>query len=225
MTIIGHRGAAGLAPENTLASIKKAVEHKVDWVEFDLRVTHDGQPVLHHGPYLKDSDGRKLKIADHTYAELREHKSDLITFSDMLAEVGRGTPFYVEVKIGEPLDPIVAVLRQFLKQGWQATDFILASKGHRTLEDLHLALPDTPCLVIEPWSSFSARSRADEVHTKRIAMNQRWLWPGFIRAMSRGGWELYAYTLNNPRKARRWAKAGLAGVITDYPDMFDKHRD
>jgi len=38
--------------------------------------------------------------------------------------------------------------------------------------------------------------------------------------MKHAGYELYAYTINNPAKARRWAKHGLAGVVTDYPDRF-----
>ena len=53
-------------------------------------------------------------------------------------------------------------------------------------------------------------------------MNQLWLWWGFIRAMRRGGWELYAYTVNDPAKAKRWVRWGLAGVITDCPDLFTK---
>jgi glycerophosphoryl diester phosphodiesterase len=53
-------------------------------------------------------------------------------------------------------------------------------------------------------------------------MNQRWLWWGFIRGFKHSDKQLYAYTLNDPKKAKRWAKWGLAGVITDYPDRFEK---
>jgi len=50
-------------------------------------------------------------------------------------------------------------------------------------------------------------------------MNQRWLWSGFISMVAKRN-ELYAYPLNDPVKAARWAQHGLAGVITDYPDRF-----
>jgi glycerophosphoryl diester phosphodiesterase len=53
-------------------------------------------------------------------------------------------------------------------------------------------------------------------------MQQLWLWWGFIWMISRSGWQLYGYAINDPAKARRWARWGLAGVITDYPDKFEK---
>ncbi len=47
-TVIGHRGAAGHAPENTLASLEKAGELGVRWVEFDTKLTADGHVILLH---------------------------------------------------------------------------------------------------------------------------------------------------------------------------------
>ena len=51
--IIGHRGAAALAPENTLAGIRKAKEHGLNWVEFDVTLLGDGTPVLSHDNHLE----------------------------------------------------------------------------------------------------------------------------------------------------------------------------
>ena len=47
-TVIGHRGAAGHAPENTLASLEAASGLGVRWVEFDTKLTADGQVVVFH---------------------------------------------------------------------------------------------------------------------------------------------------------------------------------
>jgi glycerophosphoryl diester phosphodiesterase len=52
-------------------------------------------------------------------------------------------------------------------------------------------------------------------------MNQRWLWWGFIRQMTRHGYLLGAYTINNPRQAKRWQRHGLYAIVTDYPDQFE----
>jgi glycerophosphoryl diester phosphodiesterase len=51
-------------------------------------------------------------------------------------------------------------------------------------------------------------------------MNQKWLWVGFIKSVARSGYKLSAYTLDDPAKAKRWAKAGLHAAITDFPDRF-----
>ncbi|MBI2009155.1 glycerophosphodiester phosphodiesterase [Candidatus Saccharibacteria bacterium] len=193
MIIIGHRGARGLAPENTLASINKALEFKVDWVEFDVRVNNKGIPVLCHPKRIKNG---------------------LTTLEQALAAVNGRVPIYIEVKRKVNLNPIIKLLKNY------RYDYLLASKSQKTLLQLHKNLPAVPKIVIEPWSGIRATARAKQLNTEFIAMNQSFLWSGFIASMKDRGYELYTYTLNNPKKAKRWAKHGLAGVITDFPDRF-----
>ena len=56
--IIGHRGAAGLAPENTLTAFRRAVELGVDGIELDVHLAADGEVVVHHDPLLKPEIAR-----------------------------------------------------------------------------------------------------------------------------------------------------------------------
>jgi len=217
MKVIGHRGARGLAPENTIASLHKALEHGVDMIEFDLRVTADGVPILHHDPFITHPDGSRINISDHKLAELKQHKSDLATFEEALEKVSGKIPLFVEVKPGEPTKPIIKIIKK---------DFVpnlyLASFSQKTLRELHTALPDNQLIVLEKWSGIRAHRRARQVGTTIVCMNQKWLWSGFIQSVKHSGWTLYAYTINDPVKARRWANYGLAGVVTDYPDRFTK---
>lgn len=222
MKIIGHRGARGLAPENTVASLKKGLEHHVDQLEFDLRVTKDNVVILHHNSKLSDPNGMGIKIAHTTYAELKEHKYDLATFSEALEAINFKVPLYIEVKRTIHITPIINALQAQLDAGRQPADFLLGSKSQRTLLALHQALPDIQTIVIEPWSGVRATYRARQLNTHLISMNQLWLWRGFIAPMARRGWKLHAYTLNNPAKAKRWAGYGLYAVVTDYPDRFEK---
>lgn len=222
LTVIGHRGARGLAPENTIAGLNKGLEHHVDMLEFDLRVTKDGIVVLHHNSWMHDASGNRLKIKDHTYEELLIHKPDLPTFETMLDTVGHPARLYVEVKHYEPIEPVVKIIKQRLKERWEPSHFLLGSKSQQTLRDLHTALPEIEKIVIEPLSGIRATYRARQIGTKKLAMQQLWLWWGFIWMMRRSGWELYGYAINDPKKAKRWARWGLAGVVTDYPDRFEK---
>lgn len=222
MKIIGHRGARGLAPENTIAGLQKGLQHQVDVLEFDLRVTKDGVVVLHHDRSLTDPNGQKRVLADHAYAELKDHKPDLATFNEALDAVGKRVPLYIEVKRKEPIEPIVKIIKSYLSKGWKNDNFMLGSKSQKTLLELHAAMPDITKIVIEPWSGVRATRRARQVNTLLLSMNQLWLWRGFISPMARRGWQLYAYTLNDPAKTKRWGGYGLAGVITDYPDRFEK---
>jgi glycerophosphoryl diester phosphodiesterase len=222
MKIIGHRGARGLAPENTIAALRKGLEHHVDMLEFDLRVTKDGVVILHHDPFLTDPNGEQINIAGRTYAELKDHKKDLATFEEVLEIIGHPVPLYIEVKRKVQVGPIIKIIKQRLAGGWQNEYFLLGSKSQKMLLQLHAALPQIEKIVIEPWSGVRAHYRARQVNANLISMNQRWLWWGFIRGFKNSGRQLYAYTLNDPKKARRWEKYGLAGAVTDYPDRFEK---
>jgi glycerophosphoryl diester phosphodiesterase len=222
MKIVGHRGARGLAPENTWAALKKGIEAGVDEVEIDVRVTQDGVPVLNHDLRLLDASGR-LRVHSYSWKELRARQPGLISLDGALDLIDAKCPVLIEVKPGEPVAPIVAVLNKFLKsKKYSPGDLLLGSKSQKTLLELHRALPKLTTVVIEPFWSVRAQYRAKQLGTKRLSMNQLFVWSGFVRFMHRRGYELYVYTLNDPRRAAFWQKHGLAGVITDFPDRFRK---
>jgi glycerophosphoryl diester phosphodiesterase len=213
MKIIGHRGAKGLAPENTIAGFKKAIELGVDLIELDVRVTKDHIPVIHHNSTLKTRTG-KVTIADTTLKDLKHHHADMPTLDQTLKFIKGRVPLYLEVKMGVDVGPVILELNHY--QG----KYFLASKSQKTLLKLHQAFPDAPKIVIEPFSAIRAIWRAAHVNTRILAMNQLFLWPGVIRKLKSRGYEVWAYPLNDPAKAERWEQSGLAGVITDYPDRF-----
>ncbi len=71
VNIVGHRGAAGLAPENTLAGFEHAIDLGVDAIEFDVRATVDGTPVLLHDATLERTTGTAGRLQDLELADLR----------------------------------------------------------------------------------------------------------------------------------------------------------
>ncbi len=220
MKIIGHRGAKGLAPENTLQAFQKALEHHADQLEFDLRLTKDGVIVLHHDPYLSDLEGKRLVIRTHTFKELQAHKPDLLSFDEFIRKIGNKVHLCIEIKPDEPVKPIAKRLKDQLRRDWKPNDFSIASFDQKILRAMHRLFPEVEMIVNEKWSGVRARLRARQVGTKRISMRSWWLWPGFLAAMQRAGYQLSPYTMNDPKKVRRWQKY-LYGIITDRPDLFD----
>jgi len=216
LKIIGHRGARGLAPENTITSLLKALEYKVDMIEIDVRVSKDGVAILHHNGTLQDESSNKLQIDKYNYEKLKDHKKDLATLDEALKAINGKVLLYIEVKGDVSIKSIVQTLKNYKHE------FLLTSKSQKTLLELHHALPNVPKIVTEPWSGLRAVHRAKQLGTKTLSMNQLFLWSGFIATMERSGYELYAYTLNDPQKAKRWAKYGLSGLVTDFPDRFAK---
>jgi len=221
MKIIGHRGAKGLAPENTLKSVLKALNHNVDEIEVDVRATKDGIIVLHHDEAVVDASGNKLIIKNTKYMELMDHKKDLARLDQAIELVNKKTPLHIEIKPGEPASKVIKIIKTYLGKGWKDSDFLIASYDLSILLEVKSKLPDITRVVIERWSSIRATKRAKAVDTKRLSMNQLWLWSYFISSMSKSGWQISAYPLNSPSKAKKWLKYGLYGVVTDFPDQFE----
>jgi glycerophosphoryl diester phosphodiesterase len=220
MKIIGHRGARGLAPENTAASIQKALDHGAWMVEFDVRVTRDGVPVLHHDAKMK-LGGKVMAIKAHSYAELADAYPGLYKLDSAMKQISAKACVDIEVKAGVNIAPIAQLLKDtYINKLFSADQIYVSSKHWLTLKALHDALPELSLIVVEPWSGLRATYRARKLGTSFICMNQLWLWSGFIKAMNRRGYKLLTYTLNNPSKARRWFSNGLFGMVTDYPDRF-----
>lgn len=215
MIIIGHRGARGLAPENTLDAIEAGLKAGADELEIDVRVTKDDIPVVVH-----DRRINRALVFLHTLAELKAQKPDLCTLAEAIRKIDRRLPLIIEIKKGEPVEPIVKVLQEFLEKKWRADDFKIGSKSQKILHAAHEILPDIPIVVIDAWSGVRATWRARQLGTKYICMNYRFLWRGYVGAVHKRGYKLSAYTMNNPTKAAAWEKYGLYGVVTDHPERF-----
>jgi glycerophosphoryl diester phosphodiesterase len=220
MLIIGHRGAKGLAPENTLASIQSALDAHVAMIEIDVRVSADGTPVLHHDKAMITSSGKKLRISKTDFTTLQLAKPDLLTLEAALQFIDRRTDVIIEVKPGEPVAPIAACIEPRIMKKWIESDFLFASFDFKILQALHSQFPKVPIAVSEKWSGVRATHRAKKLGTKRIIMNHKWLWSGFVYAITKRGYKLTVYTLNNPKRAKRLEKYGLYGCITDHPQKF-----
>jgi glycerophosphoryl diester phosphodiesterase len=219
MLIIGHRGARGLAEENTLDSIKAALAAGVDGTEIDIRVTSDGVIVLSHDPFIKDDTAAQWTISQHTYEFLHNRHRSLTTLEQALSVIPSTCQLRIEIKPGEPVAPLGALLRPVIAQ----RQLYVVSFDYASLRELHATFPDLPLILNEKWSSIRARYRAGKLGTKRVQMNQRWLWHGFLKAVKHGGYLITPYTVNSPRQARRWTPY-VEAIITDYPDRFPRER-
>ena len=165
LKIVGHRGAAGLAPENSLAAIKAALANNVDEIEFDIRVSKDGVPVLYHNSAL--STGQVIR--DQTCEALKAADANLATLAEALDAIDTKAKPLVEIKRGEPLPPIIAVLKQFIGGMYGTADIALGSKDQHILRGLRQAFPDVELVVIEPWSGVRGHWRARQVGSTRCA--------------------------------------------------------
>lgn len=115
--VVGHRGAAGLAPANTVASIERALEHDVDGVELDVRRTADGELILFHDPVLDWATDGHGRVHDTPWAEIRDVRFDgerIPTLRDGLAALADAdVELFLEAKRVGYTDAILDVVSEY----------------------------------------------------------------------------------------------------------------
>lgn len=221
MKIIGHRGAAGLALENTLQAIRAGIDAGSDALEFDVRATKDGQYVVFHDATLGRVSGSKQKISDLTYQELQNiplHNGESVPLlRDVLKAAGR-TPVIVEIKVRGHAESICRVLDEFP----DATIWV-ASFYHDVARECRRLRPHLPVLLASHYDPIGAIRRAKSMSAFGLDLNYMTLSPLVYWLANRAGLTIMTYTVNNRHAVelirRLYPKVW---ICTNYPDRFVK---
>ncbi|CAN5331888.1 glycerophosphodiester phosphodiesterase family protein [soil metagenome] len=224
LVVVGHRGAKGLALENTAMSIEAAISYGVAQVEIDLRMTLDGRVVLLHDENAVARNGVIVHPNEQTYERLVQYFPDILTLEQLLPLVNHRCRIMLECKELAAVEPTVEILRTYFAKGWKPEEFMFASFKFNILEKFHALVPNVEIVVLDNWSSVRAVYRARKLGTSYLSMDQRYLWWGVIHSLSKH-YKLFCYPNHKlihikHAKPAKWAKWGLYGVITDYPNFF-----
>ena len=216
MKVIGHRGAAGLALENTLESIKAAIDAGVDAVEFDVRVTADNHLVLCHDESVsrisKDTHVIKEVAAEHIGSIILHNGEKLATLSEALVVAGN-TPVVIEAKGSQWAKPLADLLKLS-----RSTTASVISFNHSELGTFAKLAPGIPTFAIEQTRPFEVIQIAKQNHFTGIDMNFWILNPLTYWMARRKKLDIFVYTVNY-----RWIAWFLSvlfpriAITTDHP--------
>jgi glycerophosphoryl diester phosphodiesterase len=231
--VIGHRGAAARAPENTLAGLRRAKALGAAWVEFDVRLTADGALVLCHDARLDRTTDRTGKVAGHTLATIREcdagswfgpaFAGELVpTLPEALAlavELDLGVNIEIKADSGREY-ATAAALAEILKRAGPVPPFYVSSflpTAVAAIRDLASEAPRGILFRAVPngWADIAAR-----LGVVAIGADHRRLRPRRVAAIRAAGYKLAAYTVNDPARARLLFAWGVTSVFSDRPDMI-----
>lgn len=161
MKIIGHRGAAGLALENTVESLQAAIKAGVDAIEFDVRLTKDDKLVLNHDKHIGRVSEHDHHISKFNLRKLRElelHNGQPIATLSEAIKVAGTTPLVIEGKDTGWALP----LANFLQTQKNSSVFSVISFDHQELYSFSLLMPDVPVYALEQTKPF------DVIRTARL---------------------------------------------------------
>jgi len=227
--IIGHRGASGHAPENTLAAFHKAHEMGADGIELDIYLTRDQQLVVVHDPEISTADGKRIAIRQSTVEEIHSC----------------------------PAGAAIPTLQQVLEETadfWRVINIEIKSTGYTTdgIENhlcdlLHSSPWKEKCLIssFNPFHLMRVKRLDPSVRTaylmyERHYLAQRSFWALWTQAEAvnlssewaknpkvyfkylKLGKKMWIWTVNSEEDMRLWIGRGVDGIITNYPDLLKK---
>ncbi|KIL97378.1 Glycerophosphoryl diester phosphodiesterase [Paramagnetospirillum magnetotacticum MS-1] len=232
MILIGHRGLAGLAPENTLASFRAAAAHGLTMVEFDVRLSKDGVPLVFHDDSLDRTTDGSGPVAEYGWAEL--------------SRLDAGS-WFAPAFAGEPISSLEQVLRQCLDLGLSVNMEIKPDRGREAetalaalslavsvwphaapppvissfetvcLEVAHRIVPLWPRAILAEDRPGDWRQMAGQLEATALHLDHGALDAAQIAETMAAGLAVRAYTVNDPVRARLLQDWGVAAIFSDYP--------
>jgi len=218
--IIGHRGAAGLLPENTLPSFAKAVDLGVQAVELDVHRCEDQLVVIHDDTLERTTTGRG-PVSGATLSVLRSLDAGGGAAIPTLAEVFDLLPPQIGINIELKGAGTAELLARWLPRG-SARQVLLSSFEHSLLRTFRSLRDDYPLAPL------FGRWQPDAVRIARafgggyINLGRKLVSAERMGDIAEAGLRALVYTVNDLEEARRFVRLGVWGVFTDYPDRITR---
>lgn len=229
-----HRGASAVCPENTMAAFRRSLELGATGIETDVQMTLDGRLVLIHDETVNRTTNGEGCVKDKTLEEIREldagswfngggFAGEKIPLLEELLELlaGKDTVLNIELKNGLFPYPgmeekVVAAVRAFGLSG----RVVISSFNHYSLAYFKKLAPDIETGILygeglyRPWD-YAATVGAEALHAYHLAVL-----PEFVREAAENGAVFHPFTVNDPERMKELIEMGVAGIITDVPDVL-----
>jgi glycerophosphoryl diester phosphodiesterase len=233
--IIAHRGGGTLAPENTLAGLRKAKELGFAGVEFDVMLAADATPILMHDETLERTTSGSGAVAATAYRGLQKLDAGG-WFSPQYA--GEPVPSFeqagalcvelglwanVEIKPSAGFDAETGTAAALLaRQLWRGSPMppLLSSFQPQALAAAKAAAPELPRGALTEGIPRDWRQRMQDLGCVSLHCDHRLLSPQQARAVRDAGYWLLCWTVNDPAIARTLFDWGVNAIVTDRLNLI-----
>lgn len=221
---IGHRGARGHAPENTLLSFDLAIRLGAHMVELDVQRHPSGELLVFHDRRLERCTDGRGHLADAAFAALRRLDAgsgqEIPTLAEVLDLVDQRVAVNVELKSFDDgtAEAVASLLRRYVTDGWPVERFLVSSFHAPELELFRDAAPEIPVALLICGVPLDWAAEANELGAAALNISDEFVDPRLIADAHARGLKLYVYTVNEREDIERLRAMGVDGVFTDYPE-------
>ena len=220
----GHRGACGCEPENTVRSVRRALELGADGVEVDVYLA-GGELVVIHDETLERTTNGRGRVMDKSFAYLRSLDAGLgeriPTLAEIFSAVNRRGVINIELKGPCTAAPVAALIaEQVNRGGWSYDDFLVSSFDPPQLHETRQLLPEIRLGALTEKMPRGLAQFAQDLGAWSLHVSKRCVTPALVADAHQRGIKLFAFTINQPREINRMKVLGVDGVFSDFPELF-----
>lgn len=222
---IGHRGAQGYAPENTLKSIRKAIDLGVDMIEIDVHACRSGEIIVIHDEKLERTTSgsglvRKKPLAYIKTLDAGEGER-VPTLEEVLNVIDKRVALNIELKGKFTLKPVLKIIDHYVHtKGWTYEHFIVSTFMRKKLKRLAKLHPKVRMGALLSYHPFGFIKFAKKIKAYSVHLNLNVTDPKIVAAAKKLGMKVYVWTVNEPQDIELLKKMGVDGIFSDYPDRI-----
>jgi len=229
--ITGHRGASGLAPENTMVAMVKAIEFGADFSELDVQETADGVVVLMHDDSLQRTTNLEAPIWEKSYEDLQaldagawfsdEFKGEPIPTLKSIIDAVRGKmKLNIELKMNGHEKQLTEKVVAMVKEEDFINNCILTSFDFGAIKKVKQLNNK-----IKAGYIFSKMPEDVDVFTANVdllSVNKKMVTKEFVQKAHANNKEVHVWTVNDTDDMRKLIALGVDNIITNYPNILNE---
>jgi len=225
MLKIGHRGARGYEPENTLRGFQKAIELHVDQIELDVHLSSDNELMVIHDETIDRTTNGKGFVNQFSLQELKdfrmEKEQQIPTLSEVLDLIDQKNSINIELKSYETADKVLELIEKYvLEKKWKYNQFLVSSFDWNALQQVAFSNPEISIGVLTETDLNLALAFAKAIQAKSIHPYFHLLTQENTASMQAEGFQIFPWTVNEIEDIERIKKFDVDGIISDFPDRL-----
>jgi len=219
---IGHRGAMGHAPENTLRSIAVALELGVRCVEIDVYYV-DKHLLVFHDDRLERTTNGVGELCDQSFDYLRTLDAgdgqQIPTLEEVCAVIKSKACLNVELKGLATAEPVARMILKYLDAGWDIESFLISSFDRDELLIMRSLIPSIKIGVLIEGSPVDDLTFAAKLAAFSVNPSLDFVTPAFVQAAHDSCLNVYVYTADSSEDVAKVYRSGADGVFTGFPEI------
>lgn len=222
---IGHRGASGYEPENTLRSFKKALALGVDMIEFDVHVCASGELVVIHDAKVDRTTNGTGYVANKTLQELQKLNAGkgehIPTLTEVLDLINQQVTVNIELKGANTAEPVAKIIKEYIMQkGWKYDKFFVSSFNHLELLKFKKLVPQVKTIALLEGIPVRLASFAQDCKAQAIGVYKDCVTQEYVNDAHKRKLKVCVFTVNEPEEIQRIKNLGVDGIFSNFPDKL-----